>query len=157
MVQNAEEFASFARRKLLDQASNIPAAPADGVPPSVQVIALPTTRSSGSFPAITDAKKQPRPTAAPQPTIAPPLSRDTSSPDGQQSHNSEDQTSLSLSGSSEHTWKSIIIAACITFFLIILAVLIFLYRNKAVATIGPWKTGLSGQLQNAFITGIFFN
>jgi hypothetical protein len=26
-------------------------------------------------------------------------------------------------------------------------------RKSAVATIGPWKTGLSGQLQKAFVTG----
>ena len=29
-----------------------------------------------------------------------------------------------------------------------------LCRKSAVATIGPWKTGLSGQLQKAFATGI---
>lgn len=28
-----------------------------------------------------------------------------------------------------------------------------LCRKSAVATIGPWKTGLSGQLQKAFVTG----
>ncbi|CAN6345879.1 unnamed protein product [Urochloa humidicola] len=27
-------------------------------------------------------------------------------------------------------------------------------RKRAVATIGPWKTGLSGQLQKAFVTGV---
>jgi len=30
-----------------------------------------------------------------------------------------------------------------------------LCRKSAVATIGPWKTGLSGQLQKAFVTGIY--
>lgn len=29
----------------------------------------------------------------------------------------------------------------------------FLCRKSAVATIRPWKTGLSGQLQKAFVTG----
>lgn len=29
-----------------------------------------------------------------------------------------------------------------------------LCRKSAVATIGPWKTGLSGQLQKAFVTGV---
>jgi len=30
-----------------------------------------------------------------------------------------------------------------------------LCRKSAVATIGPWKTGLSGQLQKTFVTGIY--
>lgn len=34
-----------------------------------------------------------------------------------------------------------------------LACLLLPCRKSAVATIGPWKTGLSGQLQKAFVTG----
>jgi hypothetical protein len=41
----------------------------------------------------------------------------------------------------------------IALLLIVIACMLLLCRNKSVATIGPWKTGLSGQLQKAFVTG----
>jgi hypothetical protein len=31
--------------------------------------------------------------------------------------------------------------------------LLLMCRKQVVTTIGPWKTGLSGQLQKAFVTG----
>jgi hypothetical protein len=37
--------------------------------------------------------------------------------------------------------------------IIFAAGLLFRCRKQGVTTIGPWKTGLSGQLQKAFVTG----
>lgn len=50
-------------------------------------------------------------------------------------------------------WKYIIMGVSVSVLLIVLIVMLFMCRNQAVKTIGPWKTGLSGQLQKAFITG----
>jgi len=37
--------------------------------------------------------------------------------------------------------------------MLIIVAVIFFFRKRAVKSIGPWKTGLSGQLQKAFVTG----
>ncbi|XP_030451153.1 inactive receptor-like serine/threonine-protein kinase At2g40270 [Syzygium oleosum] len=40
-------------------------------------------------------------------------------------------------------------------FLILITILgVYLYRSNKVATVKPWATGLSGQLQKAFVTGL---
>lgn len=133
----------FARRRLLAQASNLPAAPVTGTVPSGQIIALPSTRSSGSFPAVPKDKRNhsPPPAPAPQPSSAQSASHEISH--GQSSQKSS-------------TWKYIIIALSVLVLLIVLIAMIFMCRSQAVKTIGPWKTGLSGQLQKAFITGDFY-
>uniref|UniRef100_A0A2N9IXB0 Protein kinase domain-containing protein n=1 Tax=Fagus sylvatica TaxID=28930 RepID=A0A2N9IXB0_FAGSY len=41
-----------------------------------------------------------------------------------------------------------------TIFLIILIVGVYLLKSDKVATVKPWATGLSGQLQKAFVTGV---
>ncbi|KAH0985824.1 hypothetical protein GBA52_013001 [Prunus armeniaca] len=135
----------FARRRLLAQASNLPAAPVIGTVPSGQIIALPTTRSSGSFPAVPKDKKKnsPAPAPAPQPPSLDPPSHENSKPSGQSSQKSNG-----------NIWKYIIISFSVLILLIVLIAMVFMCRSQAVKTIGPWKTGLSGQLQKAFITGV---
>lgn len=39
-------------------------------------------------------------------------------------------------------------------FVIISFILLYLYKTNKVATVKPWATGLSGQLQKAFVTGV---
>ena len=57
------------------------------------------------------------------------------------------------SDASGNWWKYIIIIA-VGAVLVILAVAIFyLWKSKAARVIGPFKTGISGQLQKAFVTG----
>uniref|UniRef100_A0A0D9V423 Protein kinase domain-containing protein n=1 Tax=Leersia perrieri TaxID=77586 RepID=A0A0D9V423_9ORYZ len=51
-------------------------------------------------------------------------------------------------------WLYAIVISSIALLFIGLACMFLLCRNKSVATIGPWKTGLSGQLQKAFVTGV---
>ncbi|XP_006644509.2 protein MALE DISCOVERER 2-like [Oryza brachyantha] len=51
-------------------------------------------------------------------------------------------------------WLYAIVFSSIALLLISIVCLFVLCRNKSVATIGPWKTGLSGQLQKAFVTGV---
>lgn len=157
MVHIAQKLVNFARRRLLEQSSNLAAAPAsDGSSPSGPIIALPTMRSSGAFPAVPNEKKKKSPPPAPQPSPAHPNSSNSNrhpvhSPG---SPGNTDNQKPSNSGTSGNTWKYIIITAGVAVLLILAAAIFCMFRSQAVATIGPWKTGLSGQLQKAFITGV---
>ncbi|KAL6201346.1 hypothetical protein ACLB2K_025060 [Fragaria x ananassa] len=138
-----ESHMIFARRRLHEQASlNLPAIPFVGPDSSIQIIALPTSRSSGSFPAIPDAKKKLSPPPAPAPLASPP---------NPSSQNNQQQDSPK---SSSNMWKYIVTGISVAVLLIVLVMMFFMCRSQAVKTIKPWKTGISGQLQKAFITGV---
>ena len=122
-----------ARRKLLDLSSNLAAAPFVGGP-SVQISYLPTTLSSGAFPAVPDANKKQNQSPAPLP------------PPSDSPHNTSNQKS-------QHMWKYIIIIVCVAVLVIFLLILLWISRKRAAKVIKPWKTGISGQLQKAFVTG----
>lgn len=156
-VHIGQKLVNFARRRLLEQSSNLAAAPApasDGSP-SGKIIALPTTRSSGAFPAVSKKKKKPPP-PAPQPSPVDPLLHNISKPDAQSSQIPNGFINQqSSSGETPGTmWKIFIIIAGVAVLLILAVAAFCMFRNQAVATIGPWKTGLSGQLQKAFVTGV---
>ncbi|KAK8681034.1 hypothetical protein V6N13_053441 [Hibiscus sabdariffa] len=144
MAHNMPDVVPFARRRLLAQSKNLPAVPAAGMSSNNQIISLPTTRSSGSFPAVPKAKNK-RPPAPPLQveTLPPVTNTDPVETPGE-------QPSESGSGS---LWKYLIIIPCVVILLVFL-VFLFMCRKRAAKTIGPWKTGLSGQLQKAFVTGV---
>lgn len=159
MVHIAQNLVNFARRRLLEQSSNLPAAPASGGSPSGQIISLPTTRSSGAFPAVPNVKRKPSSPPAPLPSPAEPPSP-TSKPDVPSSQpptrvvGKPKNQRPSSGGIAENTWKYLIISAGVGILLIVAAAIFCMCRSQAVKTIGPWKTGLSGQLQKAFTTGV---
>lgn len=136
-----QKFGIFSRRRLLEQSTNLQAAPANGATSSDQIIALPTSQSSGAFPAI--PKNQPLP-PAPLPSESPYLS----------SLPPNNLSTVQIPSTSGQMWKYFIILPCLAFIFIVAAIMFFVCRTKAVKTIGPWKTGLSGQLQKAFVTGV---
>lgn len=140
-IQAIESEVSFLRRRLLQDFStrNLAAAPAPEGPPPDRGAGSPTMHSSGAFPAVPHKnEKQPiAPVPSPLPDTAhsPPV------------HPSTDR------GSFENIWKYLLIAAAAAILFIVAAIIFCIWRSKAVKTIGPWKTGLSGQLQKAFVTG----
>ncbi|KAI4332546.1 hypothetical protein L6164_017446 [Bauhinia variegata] len=138
LVQNVPGLVNFARRRLLDQSSNLAAAPVSGEL-NQQIISLPTTLSSGSFPAVPDDKKQNQSPPAP--------SLPQTSNQGQSAGNQADHSS------SGNLWKYIIIIAGVAILFLIALVLFFIWRKRGAKT-SPWKTGISGQLQKAFVTGV---
>ncbi|OMO65412.1 hypothetical protein COLO4_31277 [Corchorus olitorius] len=141
MAHNIRNAVPFARRRLLEQAKNLEVtAPAGS--PTVQIIALPTTRSSGTFPAVPQTKKQPR-------LAEPPLQGTNSNP----ADKSTETQAPQKSSASGNLWKYLIIIPCVVALLAIV-VMVIMCRKRAAKSIGPWKTGLSGQLQKAFITGV---
>ncbi|CAM0882076.1 unnamed protein product [Alopecurus aequalis] len=125
--------AQLSRRRLL-QDSNL-AAPSPNAP--IPAFAPVPSTGSGSFPA-TSPIKAPAPAVNPQ--ISPPTSSDT--------------PSAARSKGRSIKWLYAIVISSIALLLIVIACVLLLCRNKSVATIGPWKTGLSGQLQKAFVTGV---
>ncbi|KAJ4851404.1 hypothetical protein Tsubulata_014740 [Turnera subulata] len=149
VVQNVESMVSYARRRLLEQSNNLQAPPASVGPVPVQIIALPTTRSSGSFPAVPNAKKHPPPPPAAPPAVPPPP-KGNDAPSDSTGKESKGQPSI-VSGDK---WIYFIIIILVIILIIMGAGLIFMCKKRVVKTIGPWKTGLSGQLQKAFVTGV---
>ncbi|GAV65196.1 LOW QUALITY PROTEIN: Pkinase_Tyr domain-containing protein, partial [Cephalotus follicularis] len=133
---------NVARHQLLQQQSgNLVAAPVSVGSPSAQIIALPTTRNSGAFPAVQNGKKKPSRAPASLPSLADPSLEAPQTPKSQADDNSR------------NIWNNFFIIPIVSIFLIVVAAIFFMFR-KGVTTIGPWKTGLSGQLQKAFVTGV---
>lgn len=64
-------------------------------------------------------------------------------------------TYLQAKGTSGNTWMYFLIIPIVAVLVFVAAGLLFMCRDRGVTTIGPWKTGLSGQLQKAFVTGEF--
>ena len=149
VVENILNLVKSAGWRLLDWSSNLAAAPITGGPP-IQIISLPTTLSCGAFSAVPNDKKQNQ-----SPAPVPDPSHDTSK-QGQSSNASSgkeiDQQS-SANSASANLWTYIIVIAVVAVLVIILLALFFLWQRKGVKAISPFKTGISGQLQKAFITG----
>ncbi|XP_010538565.1 PREDICTED: protein MALE DISCOVERER 2-like isoform X2 [Tarenaya hassleriana] len=144
-----EEGDVFKQRRLLEETSNLaamPTAPAAGPSPGISPEAF--SRSSGSFPAVPNAKKRtppliPLPPSPPRDNNIPNTKADPSSNPSQDDRKSE-----------KHVWLYVVTGlAAFVIILVIVAVIVFC-RRRAAKTIGPWKTGLSGQLQKAFVTGV---
>ncbi|XP_066352347.1 protein MALE DISCOVERER 2-like isoform X4 [Miscanthus floridulus] len=55
----------------------------------------------------------------------------------------------------KHSWTTYgLVAAGIVVFLLVSAASILCFQAKKMGTVRPWATGLSGQLQKAFVTGV---
>ncbi|KAL8511595.1 hypothetical protein ACS0TY_018126 [Phlomoides rotata] len=132
------------RRILVEQSSNLVA-----IPPSVTnpvqleaTVGFPS-RSSGSFPAVPNKKKL-------SPTPAP-----ATSPSSPQVHKINGADAIQpASGKSGNSLKLIVGLSVLVFLLVVAGAMFAICRSRAAKTIGPWKTGLSGQLQKAFVTGV---
>ncbi|XVF40320.1 hypothetical protein PTKIN_Ptkin01aG0104100 [Pterospermum kingtungense] len=151
MAPDVWTLGPFPRRRLLEQSKNLPAAPAAALSSTEEIISLPISRSSGTFPAVPiGTKKQ---THAPPPLVDPSLQGNNSMPADQSSQASNAEPTAQQPSSSRNTWKYLIAIPCVVILVAIVAAVITC-RKQAAKSIGPWKTGLSGQLQKAFITGV---
>ncbi|WCJ27214.1 Leucine-rich repeat protein kinase family protein [Euphorbia peplus] len=139
IFQNVEIIVNSVRRRLFEQSSNLAAPPAGGSS-SPQIISLAASQSSGSFPAIPTGKN----------SLTPPVTK--SSPG--ESATGKIVPQSSSTEISEHKWIYFLIIP-VAFSMVIVSIgLLVIVRKQGVTTIGPWKTGLSGQLQKAFVTGV---
>lgn len=148
IAQNVPELVNSARRMLLQSSGNNLAAASFSGEPTIEISFVPTTFSSGAFPAIPDVNKKQNQTPTP-----------SHSPfDSPHDVSNENQTSRqdATNGASRNLWKYII--SVVVVLIIIIIIILYTSRKQAAKVIGPWKTGISGQLQKAFITGnsLFF-
>lgn len=109
--------------------SSSPRAPSPSPAPSPSGHAGP--ESSSVPPVAPSSKSSPKPPSA--------------SPENHQTASSKNHQTATLTGS--------IVGGI---FLVISVIGIYLYMNNKAATVKPWATGLSGQLQKAFVTGNSF-
>ncbi|XP_020988990.1 protein MALE DISCOVERER 2-like isoform X2 [Arachis duranensis] len=148
-VENVPDLDNSARRKLLDQSSNLAAAPYSGEA-NIGISTDPVTQSSGGFPAVPAAKEEQN-QAPPPPQLQPPSDPKS---DASSSANKPSQQPHSDNGSSGNWRKYLLIIALVIVLVIVIIIIICIWRKRAVKVIKPWKTGISGQLQRAFITGV---
>ena len=127
--------AQLSQRRLL-QDSNL-AAPSSANALVPAAVPVPST-GTGSFSAFS-------PNNAPVPAVNPPSSPPTV----------PSTTAEEVPGRRSIKWLYLIVVPLVAL-LIGIACMLFLCRTKSGTTIGPWKTGLSGQLQKAFVTGEVF-
>lgn len=134
------------RRKLAEATRNLYANPINGGPID-QIVSILTT-ASGSFPAlISKSKLSPSEALIPfpnPPSISP--TAEPTKPAGNEIPSSENTS----------TWTYILIISAVALLLTLAACILLVCRRKDGANIGPWKTGLSGQLQKALVTGTIF-
>ncbi|XP_047313334.1 protein MALE DISCOVERER 2-like [Impatiens glandulifera] len=133
------QVSSVALRRRLSELSNIAAAPVNGGLPK-QILTVPISHSSGSYYSVPSAKgglSSPVLDLAPSPADAP-----------------EDNNSTMERFTEYIGWRFIIAGSAVGILLLIALVIFCLCRNKAVPALVPWKNGLSGQLQKAFVTGV---
>uniref|UniRef100_A0A0R0IKH9 Protein kinase domain-containing protein n=1 Tax=Glycine max TaxID=3847 RepID=A0A0R0IKH9_SOYBN len=137
-VQNVVDSA---RRKLLDQSSNLAAEHFSGGP-AIEISSIPIAQSSGAFPAVPDTNKKQNqsPAPLPSPSVSP--------------HVNQASQQNSPNGASGKLWKYIIIITGVAVLVILVVIMLCIWRKRAAKVIKPWKTGISGQLQKAFITGV---
>ncbi|KAF5177265.1 Male discoverer [Thalictrum thalictroides] len=137
-AETRPHLANIVRRQLLEEFSNLPAIPTTGIYPVDPDTPIPSIRSSGSFPAKINANATRLDPPASQSTSAQPPSKPTDSP--------------------KTSWITILVyvgsGLSGVFLLSVIAFILCTRRNKGATSIRPWKTGISGQLQKAFVTGV---
>lgn len=133
------------RRRLAVETRNLPAAPgASG--PVAQVVSV-SPISSGSFPAM-PYRPKPAPSSSsvpPSPSVSPLIPQPQPTPIPPNSVPSDKNSA---------TWVYILITSVAALLLAVGTCMFIVYRSNGPTTIGPWRTGLSGQLQKAFVTGV---
>ncbi|XP_027105541.1 protein MALE DISCOVERER 2 isoform X3 [Coffea arabica] len=145
--QNLLNMADVRRRKLVEQPNNIAAYPFNNGNPVGNFNSYPSSTSSGSFPAVPSKNSSSSIPAGPLQPPSPNTSNPTSA-----SVNQPADKQPPAAGNSEHTWKYIIGISSGGFLLFFAAAVLVVIRGRTAKNIGPWKTGLSGQLQKAFVT-----
>ncbi|MBA0827116.1 hypothetical protein Goarm_011916, partial [Gossypium armourianum] len=104
----------------------------------------------------------PSPELAPAPALQPPVDPPVSISEPPQSHNAPANSPASTprqisneNSDSKHHIFPILIASIGGSLIVLVSVLsIIFFRNSKVVSVKPWATGLSGQLQKAFVTGV---
>ncbi|XP_077252228.1 leucine-rich repeat protein kinase family protein isoform X2 [Tasmannia lanceolata] len=150
IAHNVHLLQTAGRRRLLEESHNLAATPVSGAIPD-EITTIPSL-GTGSFPAIPNSpNKNGKEKQLPAPTLL--SSANPTSILKPHANTSPTNNENNVSKGSER-WKYVFVLPAGAFLLTVAAAMIFMCRSRGVATIGPWKTGLSGQLQKAFVTGV---
>ncbi|RWR81353.1 Leucine-rich repeat protein kinase family protein, putative isoform 1 [Cinnamomum micranthum f. kanehirae] len=158
-IDEPNEFAG--NRRLLQNEETGPASPSPpptrsrppSRPPSISVPPSPSPSPSpapASTPASTNDLPSPAPAIHPTVAAAPPsISSPIPSPS-----TSPQQSDFSKTKSNTSHVVLLSVIAGVSVLSTIVVVGFYFCRNSKVVTVRPWTTGLSGQLQKAFVTGV---
>ncbi|XP_057804647.1 inactive receptor-like serine/threonine-protein kinase At2g40270 isoform X3 [Salvia miltiorrhiza] len=148
--RSSEKTGNVGRRKLRQDSPSVqmeklfwfpPPSPESTLPPPNPVPA-PETAPAPLPPATKPSSPSPSPSSSSPPS--PVTSISPSHPPGQ-----------AASSSGHHHHRLLIVSAAAGGPLLLLLIIgIYFWRSGKVSTVKPWATGLSGQLQRAFITGV---
>lgn len=152
IMQNLQTFASAMRRKLLSEADNLPALLGNdaksSVPENSKEIQKPAdvlSLGSGSFPAFPNTYGQTLTPLVPEAIEATTLQ--------QLSTEVAQSTDVEMSDTKYSKWAYLIIIPATILLIILVAVILLVWRKRGRAPIAPWKTGLSGPIQKALVSG----
>ncbi|CAI0557992.1 unnamed protein product [Linum tenue] len=145
LIQNVEILVNFARRRRLqEQPSNLVAEPTNDRGQNDVVVVVPITKGSGSFPAVPNSKS---------PSSPPSISNDASS-----DHNAPSESPKGpiihnhVPPSFWDTWIYFVFALMAVVLMALIVIMIVLCRRRGMRHIGPWRSGISVQLQNALVS-----
>jgi hypothetical protein len=154
-MQNLQTFASAMRRKLLSEADNLPALLGNdaksSVPKNSKDIQKPAdvlSLGSGSFPAFPNTYGQALTPLVPEAIEAAALQ--------QLSAEVAQSTDAEISDTKYSKWAYLITIPATILLVILVVVILLVWRKRGRAPIAPWKTGLSGPIQKALVSGETF-
>ncbi|CAO2194136.1 unnamed protein product [Urochloa humidicola] len=152
IMQNLQSFASAMRRRLLSEADNLPALLGNdaksSVPENSKEIQKPAdmlSLGSGSFPAFPKTYGQALSPLVPEAIDATALQ--------QLSTEVAQSTDVEMSDTKYSKWAYLITIPVAILLISLVAVILLVLRKRGRAPIAPWKTGLSGPIQKALVTG----
>ncbi|CAL4958892.1 unnamed protein product [Urochloa decumbens] len=152
IMQNLQSFASAMRRRLLSEADNLPALLGNdaksSVPENSKEIKKPAdvlSLGSGSFPAFPSTYGQALSPLVPEAIDATALQ--------QLSTEVAQSTDVEMSDTKYSKWAYLITIPVAILLISLVAVILLVWRKRGRAPIAPWKTGLSGPIQKALVTG----
>lgn len=152
VMKNLQSFASAMRRRLLSETDNLPALLGNDAKSSdpqnpkeiqrpVDVISL----GSGSFSAFPGIYGD---------ALTPLLPEDIDATAVQQlSTEVAQSTDVETTGTKNSKWAYIITIPAVILLIGLIVLIILVLRKRGRASVAPWKTGLSGPIQKALVTG----
>ncbi|XP_062208295.1 protein MALE DISCOVERER 1-like [Phragmites australis] len=153
IMHNLQSFASAMHRRLLLEAGNLPALSGNDAKSSDRANSEETERpvdvlslGSGSFPAFPNSDGQILMPLLPESIDATTLQ--------QLSAEVAQSTDEELSGAKYSKWAYLIIILAAILLISVIVASVLVWRKRGRVPIAPWKTGLSGPLQKAFVTGV---
>ncbi|XP_052147287.1 protein MALE DISCOVERER 2-like isoform X1 [Oryza glaberrima] len=148
IMQNLQSFASAVGRRLLGEVGNLPALSGNDAKSSGPVNSEEIQRAidvlslgSGSFSAFPNSEAE---------VLESAVNTDAAAMQSVAANQSTDE----VSGSKHSKWAYFMIIPAAILLISLIVAPILVWRKRGRAAIGPWKTGLSGPLQKAFVTGV---